>query len=938
MKLTILVMTLLSAQLFGNSTLSISQLAFAQSVTIDPKSCLPSGGVHGRPTATCHENQQIYYDDGSSVDSNGYAKPGYTAVDVCMKACKAYISSKPNTNQNSSSSAASGSGSNQKSVNKSGTQSGGGSLNSPYAPQVNCTMIPNATRLGDNGKSCYCDTGYTWNGSACTASSPTSTANNNAAKNNTNSSESPLPSECTGGQISGREDPNIPEGCIDGEYPGDPGGAPGKLYCYKDLNFHDALTITGQVKSLSGWVGVPCVAPKPPKMLADGPWSKEAIQKHCESYVATEVAMNASNPKKLVPGDPICSGTSVRYQTDDDGNIVYDKTGKLIIAKVDASSILTDPYAPPVPANTASETYINTSKGDPTSVDTYDKTKNYESRKDLLNAGKTDSNVANSVQYQYANASADEQVQKDNLKSDTEDLAAAKKAGNQSRVNELKAEIKEYKANLAADQKTKAAITQNQTMQDADDAKKKGCGQYGAASCDTTTAINAIASIGDMVGSQIGQQAVSNTGATANAQVAAKGQNATASDFNAATVKTAKATSDQENLMIKVDTVAAIGQSVRLYQHATSAGKVTKVADAQRGNVENALDTTGDKVHNNTKFGEVDTTNHTAIQNSNTYGMDNQGQLSAKNRTLYSKTLNETESRLSAPCATQAGTPQACLDRAHTQAIAAAKDAVAQNAYTNIDDNAGVEIAAQQKAVTTQIVALATTANNLLKHVYARKAADLVANTTVPSSGAGFSFNPGSTSQTTDGVAASATPDTGTVVANTDNSNPSIDPGTPQFNPGGDGNGGLGAPPAGGFTPGLPGGAGGPPSGLAGSGATGNTSAAKDDGATPPGAKPKADAVGSYSAGDGSGSSFSRSQNGAGGGVGMDTGFADLLKKLLPGEEGDKGKQNGAVAFNPDRTPASDQAAVIGRNKNIFEEIHKRYEKKNTEGAIVFQI
>jgi hypothetical protein len=72
--------------------------------------------------------------------------------------------------------------------------------------------------------------------------------------------------------------------------------------------------------------------------------------------------------------------------------------------------------------------------------------------------------------------------------------------------------------------------------------------------------------------------------------------------------------------------------------------------------------------------------------------------------------------------------------------------------------------------------------------------------------------------------------------------------------------------------------------------------------------------------------------------VGVDDSFANLLKKFLPGGEDEKAKAQdpAALAFN-DRAPASDQAAVMGRNKNIFDAIHSRYVKKLTEGAVVFK-
>lgn len=123
-----------------------------------------------------------------------------------------------------------------------------------------------------------------------------------------------------------------------------------------------------------------------------------------------------------------------------------------------------------------------------------------------------------------------------------------------------------------------------------------------------------------------------------------------------------------------------------------------------------------------------------------------------------------------------------------------------------------------------------------------------------------------------------------------------------------------------------------------GAGSAGGTSKAQDESAGGP-APPKDLKAGSYasSEGGGSGKYSSRGGSTAGGGdVKMDSAFADLLKKFLPG--GEEKKEGPALDLNAktDRTPASDRAAVIGRNKNIFDEIHKRYQKKNAEGAVIF--
>ncbi|NDF14184.1 hypothetical protein EB061_02535, partial [bacterium] len=128
-------------------------------------------------------------------------------------------------------------------------------------------------------------------------------------------------------------------------------------------------------------------------------------------------------------------------------------------------------------------------------------------------------------------------------------------------------------------------------------------------------------------------------------------------------------------------------------------------------------------------------------------------------------------------------------------------------------------------------------------------------------------------------------------------------------------------------------------SGGGGAGSAGGTSRAQDEsgGGAAPVKDPKA---GTYAAVDGGGGAGKYSSRGGGssgdGDVKVDSAFADLLKKFLPGAEEPKTSSPLDLAAKSERSPASDQAAVIGRNKNIFDEIHKRYQKKNAEGAILF--
>jgi hypothetical protein len=152
--------------------------------------------------------------------------------------------------------------------------------------------------------------------------------------------------------------------------------------------------------------------------------------------------------------------------------------------------------------------------------------------------------------------------------------------------------------------------------------------------------------------------------------------------------------------------------------------------------------------------------------------------------------------------------------------------------------------------------------------------------------------------------------------------NSNINPNDPNLVPEG--------PPAGAFIESKDQGGGG--GGGAGPGMAGGTSADKsamEAGAQGPAAVTKA---GSYAPAAGGAGYKSRNAGGAGK-AGVDTGFADLLKKFLPGAEPEKKKGPGELQFG-DRSPASNQTAVIGRNKNIFEEISKRYQKKSAEGSV----
>lgn len=123
-------------------------------------------------------------------------------------------------------------------------------------------------------------------------------------------------------------------------------------------------------------------------------------------------------------------------------------------------------------------------------------------------------------------------------------------------------------------------------------------------------------------------------------------------------------------------------------------------------------------------------------------------------------------------------------------------------------------------------------------------------------------------------------------------------------------------------------------SGGMGAGA-GGTSAAQDGAKADQGPGSKSAGGGKYAKGDDGGKKFSRGGKSAGGSEKADPSLSDLLKQFLPKDVGEE-QPKGDLASD-DRSPASDEVAVMSRDKNIFKEISKRYERKSAEGAVVFQ-
>jgi hypothetical protein len=246
-----------------------------------------------------------------------------------------------------------------------------------------------------------------------------------------------------------------------------------------------------------------------------------------------------------------------------------------------------------------------------------------------------------------------------------------------------------------------------------------------------------------------------------------------------------------------------------------------------------------------------------------------------------------------------------------------------------IKSNAAAEIAEQKKLASGEAISAAVTGFKAMSN-FQQASMDRAAAAATTASASNFSYNPvNGGGYSGDGTVTAPTPDAGQNLGSADNSAGNLASAN-QINP--NPNDGLGgANQLGAFTPATA-----PPAGGAAPAALGNaggTSAAKDDQANKDNTKPSATAVGSYSAGD-TPTGYNRNAGNNGPSVGLDSSFADMMKKFLPGGDEEK-KADGSANFD-DRAPASDAATVIARNKNIFEEVHKRYEKKNTEGAIVF--
>lgn len=264
----------------------------------------------------------------------------------------------------------------------------------------------------------------------------------------------------------------------------------------------------------------------------------------------------------------------------------------------------------------------------------------------------------------------------------------------------------------------------------------------------------------------------------------------------------------------------------------------------------------------------------------------------------------------------------------------ALEEANAREYYAGI--NSKEEKKAQRRAAAEQMMVVANTSLKAAQLRAEKKnalaAAQAMNDYATATSNQGYTFTPGGSNNNGGGDTPNNNPDNPGGITSTDNGEQGITPSDDLFNPN-MGDGGLGDGPAPGqFIAGDPnkGGAGG---GGPGNLAAGSTSAAKDDSKGESVTPGKNQAGGSFAANEeGSGSRFSR---GGGGGGDADSSWLEMMKKFLPGGD-EVAKLEDRVDLS-DRSIASDQPSVLGRNKNIFEEISKKYQKKSVEGAVVFR-
>ena len=444
------------------------------------------------------------------------------------------------------------------------------------------------------------------------------------------------------------------------------------------------------------------------------------------------------------------------------------------------------------------------------------------------------------------------------------------------------------------------------------DGPKKDCGNYGGLNCESTRNMNTVFLKSQEILNNVGAAAVNIEAADQTGKLTSKGSGATAQDAEDTRKSIARTAMRKSGWMaVGVAGMAAV-QGGRARAHELSARDIelkaaqATVAEDQAIQVLSEANTT---LINNIPNLELKTNDLTDDQ---------------KKTSPYWSELTKARDRLAS----------------NNNQIA-----IHQQRIKNIENNSQSEIAAQRGAKAESYASMGTSLIIAAHHGFEAKRLDIVAkNSQITGSGEApkFAVVQNSSGQVVDNPDnQGSSPDTEqAALTNTDvgpgdekfddsikNFNPDFnDPRLASLPPVGEG-GSVNPPSA-------------PSGGSAASGA-GGTSAAQDSGQGGPEAPGGKTQAGKYESGEGGGSRFSRGGGSAigSGKVGLDGGFADLLKKFLPGAEDERApaEANALADAGDDRTPASDRASVISREKNIFKEVSKRYLKKNSDGSVLFQ-
>ena len=472
-----------------------------------------------------------------------------------------------------------------------------------------------------------------------------------------------------------------------------------------------------------------------------------------------------------------------------------------------------------------------------------------------------------------------------------DDSAAATQAQNdlQDDKDDKKQNKKDIRDDKRAEKKARGAADQEAHA----NAIKQGhngnyvAGEYGTASIETTKVLNVGVDTVAKISESVADSSMQNNNANINSDLLAKGMTATQAQALEAQAKEAEGAATTVGKLAFAETVLGAIKGVRIFSHTQAQQKVGAIA----GRADTEINQEAAKL--------------------------NQELTACKIKNENARIYNDGPDG-----ATR------CQD------IYNAKLAALNAERKNVNQNATGEREAQNQAAIQQGIEVAKTeaqaglmyAKQHQLDLTAKKIRETEADLAETPTNWQLNINPPAANL--DGTPLTQpTPDVGAITAS-DTPSAGFDPGLNSFNPNagaGDVNGPAAAPfnqmaaaaPAGAALP---------------NGNVGGTSSKGDDAAKPDNSASKIQ-VGSYSGTDPGGSKFSRSSGSAG--VGSDPSFADLLKKFLPGDDDKKDGKTKDLA-SEDRSPASDSAAVLGRNTNIFDEIHKRYEKKHGEGAILF--